>query len=154
MASLAGRTEASDHMHAICRCDVRRLRDYNFDQSAKSPLSVRAACEEQPQAPPIDSISPTSFWLHLLSPLSFLPLSLAALHPNLYSFLPLLIHPFHLFFFSLPTLLPCSFSTKIITLEGTSISATYSLLSFIFPVLSSGLSRNWPRRCYFRLHSC
>lgn len=61
MASLAGRTEASDHMHAICQCDVRRLRDYNFDQSAKSPLPVRVACEDQPQALLVDLISPTSF---------------------------------------------------------------------------------------------
>lgn len=152
MASLAGRTEATDHMHAICQCDVRRLRDYNFDQSAKSPLPVRAACEEQPQAPPIDSISSTSFWLHLLPPFPFslfhlLPFTLTSIHsfptvPSISSFSPPFLLSLLLFF------------TKIITLEGTSINGTYSLFSFISHVLSSAPSRNQPGRCYFRLHSC
>lgn len=144
-------------MHAICQCDVRRLTDYNFDQSAKSLLPVRAACKEQPQAQPIDSISPASFWLHLLSSLSFLPLSLAALHPNLDSFLPLHFHPFHLF--SPPFLLlslspPCSFSLKSLHQREKSISGTYSLVSFISLILSSAPSRNQLGQCYFGLHSC
>lgn len=132
-ASLAGRARESDHMRAICQCDVRGVWDYNFDQSAKSP--VRVVWEERPQAQRIDWISPTSLWLHLLSTLSFLTLSLAASHPNLYSSIPLLIHPFHLFF--LPHMLSCSFSPKIITLhiQGTSISSEHALSSPSSPLL-------------------
>lgn len=66
--------------------------------SLPNPPPVRAVWVEQPQALRIDSISPTSFWLHLLSTLPFRTLSLAAPHPNLYSSIPLPIHPFHPFF--------------------------------------------------------
>lgn len=55
----------SDHMRAICQCDGRS--DYNSDQPAKSLLPVRGLGVEQPQASHIDSINPTSFWLHLLT---------------------------------------------------------------------------------------
>lgn len=102
--------------------------------SLPNPPPVRVVWEEQPQALRIDSISPTSFWLHLLSTLPFLTLSLTAPHPNLYSSIPLLIHPFHLFSSSFALLL---FFTKIIRLhiQGTSISSEHILSSPSSPLL-------------------
>lgn len=141
MASLGGGTQQSDHMRAICQCDVRRIWDYNFGQSAKSCLPVRVVWEEHPQALRIDSISPTSFWLHLLSPLSLLTRSLADSHPAPYSTIPLLIHPFHPLL--LPRILSCSFSLKLLHYTTREHPlAPYCLLlrfSLLFQVLAKAM---------------
>lgn len=152
MASLARGTQQSDHMHAICQCDVRRVWDYNFGQSAKSCLPIRVVWEEHPQALRIDSICPTSFWLHLLFPLSLLTLSLADSHPALYSSIPLLIHPFHPLL--LPYILSSSFSLKLLhyTTREHPLAPFCLLLRLL--LFFSSPSRYWLRQCYFRLYSC
>lgn len=134
MASLAGRTQG-ERPHA-CHLPMWCEKGYEIIIliCLPSPPPFRVVWEERPQALQIDSISPTSFWLHLLSTLPFLTLSLTAPHPNLYSSLPRLIHPFHLFSSSCALLL---FFTKIIRLHvpGTSISSEHILSCPSSPLL-------------------
>lgn len=119
-------------------------------------LLVRVVWEEGPE----------NRWNHcnlLLAPLlsfpllsSFLTLSIDASHPALNSSTPLLLHPFHPFFFP-SSILFCSFSTRLLhyTSRGHPLARNMFFLLPLCLFLSSPCPpRDGLSQCYFRLYSC
>ena len=123
--------------HAICQLDVRRVWDYNSDQSAKSLLPVSVVWLEQPQG--LNRLNQPNLFLAPSAFPSFPPFltySLAASHPDLSSSHPLLIHPFHPSPLHYTLLL---LFTKMITLHirRTCISTEHALSSPMSPLILS-----------------